>query len=398
MDFEISPEAAAVGQIAGQVLSERSSPARLTELDRGGEWFDRHTYDGLAAAGVLSAALPAEFDGAGLGPLELHHVLELAGQHVAQVPLFESVVLGGVTLARYGTQAQQQAWLLGVGAGRVILTAALTEPGHADPRAPLTSAVAAAGHADPRAPLTRASATDGGWRLRGRKSQVPLASLAERILVPAAADDGTILMVLLDPRAPGVTLTEQQATGHRPCALLDLDDVAVGPADLVGLDGAAVLADLLLRAESGLASLQAGVCLGALRMAAGYVGQRYQFGRPLSSFQAVRQRLADAFIDAEAIRLTALQAAWRLSAGLDATTAVRIARWWAAEGGHRVLHAAQHVHGGIGLDLDYPLHRYFRLGKQLEFTLGSGAEQLSRLGRALAEDADPVADITLERN
>jgi alkylation response protein AidB-like acyl-CoA dehydrogenase len=380
MDFEVSPEAAAVRQIAGQVLSERSSAAHLAELDRGGQWFDRHTYDGLAAAGVLSAALPKEFDGAGLGPLELHEALELAGQHVAQIPLFESVVLGGVTLARHGTPEQRRAWLPGVGAGRVVLTAALTEPGHADPRAPLTGAVAA----------------DGGWRLRGRKSQVPLATLAERILVPAATDDGTIVVVLLDPRAAGVTLTEQRATGHRPCALLDLDDVAVGAADLVGIDGAAVLADLLLRAESGLASLQGGVCLGALRMAAGYVGQRHQFGRPLSSFQAVRQRLADAFIDAEAVRLTALQAAWRLSAGLDATAAVGIARWWAAEGGHRVLHAAQHVHGGIGLDLDYPLHRYFRLGKQLEFALGSAAEQLSRLGRALAEAADPAVGGTTD--
>ncbi|MGD0701659.1 MAG: acyl-CoA dehydrogenase family protein [Trebonia sp.] len=372
MDFEVGPEAAAVREITGQVLTELGPARQLAELDRAGQWLDRRSYDGLAAAGVLSAALPPEFGGAGLGPLELHHVLEQAGQHVAQVPLLEAVVLGGVTLARYGTPEQQRAWLPGVGAGGVVLTAALAEPGHGDPRAP----------------LTRAAATDGGWRLRGRKSQVPMASLAERILVPATAADGTVLVALLDPRSPGVTLTSQQVTGRRPCALLELDDVAVGEADIVGSDGSAVLADLLLRAESALASLQAGVCLGALRMAAGYVGVRYQFGRPLSSFQAVRQRLADAYIDAEAIRLTALQAAWRLSAGLEAATAVGIARWWAAEGGHRVLHAAQHVHGGAGIDLDYPLHRYFRLGKQLEFTLGSAPEQLSRLGRALAEGGD----------
>lgn len=372
MDFEVGPEAAAIREITAQVLTELGSAAHLAELDQAGQWLDRRSYDGLAAAGVLSAALPPEFGGAGLGPLELHHVLEQVGQHVAQVPFFEAVVLGGVTLARFGSPEQRRAWLPGVGAGTVVLTAALSEPGHDSPLAP----------------LTRAAATDDGWRLQGRKSQVPMASLAERILVPATAADGTILVALLDPRSPGVTLTGQQVTGRRPCALLELDDVAVGEADIVGPDGSAVLADLLLRAESALASVQAGVCLGALRMAAGYVGQRYQFGRPLSSFQAVRQRLADAYIDAEAIRLTALQAAWRLSAGREAATAVRIARWWAAEGGHRVLHAAQHVHGGAGIDLDYPLHRYFRLGKQLEFTLGSATEQLSRLGRALAADAD----------
>jgi 3-oxocholest-4-en-26-oyl-CoA dehydrogenase beta subunit len=372
VDFEVGPEAAAVGEITGQVLAERGSARQLADLDQAGQWFDRRSYDGLAAAGVLSAALPPEFGGAGLGSLELHHVLEQVGRHVAQVPLAEAVVLGGVTLARHGSPEQRRAWLPGVGTGDVVLTAALSEPGHDNPLAP----------------LTRAAATGAGWRLRGRKSQVPMASLAARILVPAAAADGTIVIALLDPRSPGVTLTDQPVTGRRPCSLLELDDVAVDEADIVGPDGSAVLADLLPRAESALASLQAGVCLGALRMAARYVGARHQFGRPLSSFQAVRQRLADAYIDAEAIRLTALQAAWRLSAGLDAGTAVRIARWWAAEGGHRVLHAAQHVHGGAGIDLDYPLHRYFRLGKQLEFTLGSAAEQLGRLGRALAEGGD----------
>ena len=82
------------------------------------------------------------------------------------------------------------------------------------------------------------------------------------------------------------------------------------------------------------------------------------------------QRAADAYIDTEAVRLTAWQAAWRLSEGRPATEEVAVAKFWAAEGGQRVAHAAQHLHGGIGVDLDYPLHRYFLWAKQLELTLG----------------------------
>ena len=116
--------------------------------------------------------------------------------------------------------------------------------------------------------------------------------------------------------------------------------------------------------------------------------EREQFGAKLGTFQAVGQRVADAYIDTEAIRLTGLQAAWRLSAGLPAAEAVAVAKFWAAEGGQRVVHAAQHLHGGIGVDRDYPLHRYFLWAKQLELTLGGATPQLLRLGSMLA--AEPV--------
>jgi 3-oxocholest-4-en-26-oyl-CoA dehydrogenase beta subunit len=157
--------------------------------------------------------------------------------------------------------------------------------------------------------------------------------------------------------------------------------------DVVGEVGAnSPLPDVLLHAEAGLASMQSGVCATALKMSAEYTSEREQFGRPIASFQAVAQRVADGYIDAEAVRLTSLHAAWRLAEGLDAVSAVAIAKWWAADGGHRVLHAAQHVHGGVGLDVEYPLHRFFRLGKQIEFTLGHGTAHLQRIGRELATE------------
>ncbi len=98
----------------------------------------------------------------------------------------------------------------------------------------------------------------------------------------------------------------------------------------------------------------------------------------------MQQRAADAYIDTEAIRLTTWQAAWRLAADRPATTEVAIAKFWASEAAHRVVYAAQHLHGGIGVDVDYPLHRYYLWSKQIELTLGSGTRQLARLGADLA--------------
>lgn len=366
VDFTPSPETEAVVELTTRILSERATPDRHDELEAAGDWLDERTHRELADAGIVGIALPEDVGGGGLGFLELHHVLEQVGATAAQVPLWETVVLAALPIARHGTDEQRRRLLPGVADGSRVLTGALVEPSPADPGRPRTTA-------------TR----DGdGWRLHGTKTQVPLAAQADRILVSASGEDGP-LCLLVAPDAPGVTLEPQETVGHQPHARLTLDDVAVAADDVVGT-GDEVLADVLLHAEAALASMQAGVCAGALLMSAGYTSEREQFGRPIASFQAVAQRVADAYVDAEAVRLTSLHAAWRLAEGRDATEAVAIAKWWAAEGGHRVLHAAHHVHGGVGLDVEYPLHRLFRRGKQIEFALGHGTAQLLRLGREMA--------------
>jgi alkylation response protein AidB-like acyl-CoA dehydrogenase len=365
VDFDCGADTAAMRGLATRILREQSTPERLTALDTAGTWFDQRTYQALAGAGVLGAAFAEDVGGAGLGLLELHYVLEQAGATTAHVPLVETVV-GALTIERFGSAAQRQQWLPGVVAGRTLLSTALTEPGPVDPLRPRTRGVSAG----------------TGWTLTGSKSQVPLADTALRILVPAQLPNGATGVFLVDPRAAGVTLAAQHTADRRPVSQLELSEVAVGMTDRIGGDD--VLADLVLRVESAQSSMQSGVCAGALDLAAEHARNRVQFGRPIGTFQAVGQRLADAWIDAEAVRLTSLQAAWRLDAGLPAVEAVAIAKWWAAEAGHRVLHAAHHIHGGIGIDLSYPLHRYFLLAKHNEFTLGNARQQLRTLGRALA--------------
>ncbi len=137
--------------------------------------------------------------------------------------------------------------------------------------------------------------------------------------------------------------------------------------------------------------MQLGVTERALEMTAEYSRERIQFDRPIGSFQAVHQRAADAYINVEAVRLCALEAAWRLSENLPATEHVAVAKFWAAEGGQFAAYACQHLHGGIGIDVDYPLHRYFTWAIQIEHELGSAKHQLDRLGQTIAAHGLPAA-------
>jgi alkylation response protein AidB-like acyl-CoA dehydrogenase len=370
MDFTFTEEQDAVRGLAAQIFDDHATTERVKEIERSDERVDRELWRALADAGLLGIAVPEEHGGSGLGLVELCLLLEQQGRRVAPVPLWPTVVLGALPLAEFGTREQQQAWLPGVAAGDVVLTAAMSEPGVNDALRPRVAATHDA-HA---------------WRLDGEKPTVPAAHVAVRVLVPAETNDGELSVFLVDPAGAGVERTPVTTTDRSKAAHLTF---AGAPAERLGVeedvDGRRVTSWMLDRALVGLCATQLGVAEAALRMAADYTSERHQFGRPLSTFQGVALKAADAYIDTEAMRVTLWQAAWRLTAGLDATQEIMVAKWWAAEGGQRVVHITQHLHGGMGADVDYPVHRYFLWGKQIEVTLGGASAQLARLGRALAE-------------
>jgi acyl-CoA dehydrogenase len=366
MDFTFTEEQDAVRDLAAQIFAGHATTERVKEIERGDERVDRELWRALADAGLLAIAVPEEHGGSGLGLVELCLLLEEQGRRVAPVPLWPTLVLGALPIAEFGTPEQQRAWLPGVAAGEVMLTAALAEPGAGDPFRPHVTA-------------TR----DGdAWRLDGAKPSVPAAHVAARVLVPASTGDGGLGVFLVDPAGAGVTRTDASTTDKSKVAHLELSGA---PAEQLGDDRGRATAWLLDRALVGLCAIQVGVAEAALRMAADYTSERQQFGRPLSTFQGVALKAADAYIDTEAMRVTLWQAAWRLTAGRDATREIMVAKWWAAEGGQHVVHITQHLHGGMGADVDYPVHRYFLWGKQIENTLGGASAQLARLGHALAE-------------
>ncbi|MCW2600175.1 MAG: putative acyl-CoA dehydrogenase [Frankiales bacterium] len=371
MDFTTTEDQQALVGLATQILGERSTQAHLDALDAKGVWFDADLWKQLADAGIVGASLKEDVGGGGLGFTELALLLEQVGAHVAQVPLFETLLCAGLPIDHFGTAEQRSRDLPDVAAGTALLTAALVESGRDDLRRPVTTA----------------TPNGSSYLVSGTKTSVPYADQARRMLVPASLQDGTVVLLLVEPTAVGVTLRRGTATNGLPVFEVELVDVA-GEV-LVGPDkGADALAWLLDRALTGLAAIALGVSGTALRLSAAYTTSREQFGRAIATFQAVGHRLADAYIDVEAMRLTTLQAVWLLDAGLPGRDEARIAKWWASEGGHRVAHAAQHVHGGVGIDIDYELPRYFRWSKQVEFALGSAQAQLLSLGAALA--AEPV--------
>jgi acyl-CoA dehydrogenase len=336
--------------------------------------FDPVLWAGLARAGILAAGLPESVGGAGLGLLEQCSVLIELGRAVAPVPYLASIVLGAGAVAEFGTPDQRDRWAAPAARGEVILTAALSEEDGDDPAAP----------------SVRAQSAGGRWRLSGVKTTVAAGTRADLLLVPAATADG-VAVFLVEPADAGVTVQPQQLTGG-PAARVELAGVDLPGDRVLGTPaaGAEITGWLVSRGTVGLCALQAGVTERALELTAAYARTREQFGRPIGSFQAVAQRLADAYIDVEAVRLTMWQAAWRLSAGLPADTEVAVAKFWAADAGHRVAHTAVHVHGGVGVDLSYPLHRYFTAATDNEFALGGATAQLRRIGAALARsDSGP---------
>ncbi len=366
MDFSLSEDQQAIADLADRILDVEASHERQRELEkRGDRHLDRALWKALGEAGLLGIAAPEVHGGAGLGFLEIAAILEQVGRHTAPAPVYETVVLAALPIAEFGSAAQREAWLPRLASGEAIGTAALVED----------------------APTTAVRAGDG-WALTGRKLCVPAGALADVVLVPADTDAGPAVF-LVDPRSDGVALEPLATTSGSPESLLTLSGARVGADAVLAAPGAGakLRAWLELRATAGLCMLSLGVCEAALALTSEYIKTRKQFDQPIAMFQAVGHRAADAFIDTEAIRLTAWQAAWRISAGLDAEKQVAVAKFWCAEGAKRVVHAAAHLHGGVGVDTEYPLHRFFLAARQLELTLGGGTQQLLKLGNLLADEA-----------
>jgi 3-oxocholest-4-en-26-oyl-CoA dehydrogenase beta subunit len=367
MDFTLTTGQDDLGGLTRQILADHVTPERLRELDDSDTRFDHALWAQLAKAGILAAALPESVGGSGLGFLEQCSVLIEIGQAIAPVPYLTSIALGAAAIAEFGTREQQLTWAAPAAQGEVVVAAALAEDESDDPVAPATSA----------------REIDGGWQLTGIKTDVLAGAEAGLLLVPARTQSG-VGVFLVVPGDSGVSVQPQRVTGGDGTAQVELAGAFV-PADRrLGELDTRVATWLTARATVGLCALQLGVAERALELTSAYARSREQFGKPIGSFQAVSQRLGDGFIDVEAMRLTLWQAAWRLASGLPADAEIATAKFWAAEGGHRVAHTAVHVHGGVGIDMEGDVHRYFTAAKHNEFALGGATAQLRRIGAVLA--------------
>ncbi len=419
MNFDFTEAQETVAALAEQVFSGSADSDRVAETERTDERFDRELWAELAASDLLGVAMSPRYGGLGLGMVETALVLREQGRRVAPVPLWPTLVLGAMPIAEFGSPSLRERWLGNVVAGRAVLTGALSEWGADDPRHPSVTA-------------TRRD--DGTWELSGSKPAVPAAGVADAVVVPARLTDGDrpgdseedtaggggadggeaggggadggeadrpdrpdIAVFVVDLDADGVEVTLSETTNRElhgeltlRSVIVDDDAVLAGAGGLKDggrlMDGRLIVEWMLARAQVAVAAVTLGCCEEATTMAAAYTSQREQFGRPLSTNQGVAMRAADCYIDTDCMRVTLLQAAWLVDQGRPAAEiadAAAVAKWWSADAGQRVVHATQHLHGGMGADVDYPVHRYFLWVKQLENILGGTGHQLAAIGRSL---------------
>ena len=371
MDFSLSEEQQEICNLAAEILGDHAENEKLKVIDQQEDRFDEKLWGELGKAGLLGVAIDEEFGGMGFGYESLCLLVEEVGRTVAPVPVIPVLVSAALPLAQFGSAEQKERWLSRVSSGDTLLTAAMIEPLNEDPLEP----------------TTRAEKSGDGWSISGEKYCVPFAHRADRVLVAAASDEG-LLIVWLDPKASGVTLERQEATAGEPQFALRMDGVSVTAGDVMAIgDQAREIMDWVdQRTTAALAQMAVGVTERMVKMTAEYTSEREQFGVPIATFQAVGHRAADCFIEVECLRSVVQQAVSILHSGQSAKSEVQVAKIWCGDVCHRVSQASQHLHGGIGVDRDYPLFRYCLWCKQLELQAGASVQLLAEFGQAIADE------------
>ena len=364
MTFGYTESEQIVHDLSERLFKQGCPIDRLDAVEAGPSLIDEKLLATCASSGLVGLCLPGDAGGDGLGFTELVVILEQQGRFVAPIPLAPTVV-SALAVAQFGSQQVRGDILPGVVDGGVVLTSALSS---------VTTGLS-----------VRAEHIAGDWHLDGRELAVPAATRAKWLLVPAASAAGETGLYIVAADAPGIDIepaatTNRQAHGH----------VSFTGARARWLGDEGAVEWLRQRMTVALCAVQCGLARGAIELTGQYVSTRKQFGKPLSYFQAVLVRLADAVIAAEMLQTATYSAAASIAAGHDAAAPAAIAKWWASDRGPRIAEAALHLHGGAGNVLDYPLARYYLWAKQIDVALGGAAYQLARLGQWLAEADGPV--------
>jgi alkylation response protein AidB-like acyl-CoA dehydrogenase len=364
VDFTLEETQQAVAEAAAHVLGQYQHKGERAAA--AGDDYDRALWKELGQAGLLGLAVPERLGGGGLGVMDTAVLLTEIGGRAAPVPALATLMMGVLPLTRWADDGLQSQYLAGVAAGDIVLTAAVREPSE-----PM-----------PAKPATTASDRDGS--VSGVKIGVPYAAAANWILVPATLRGGGTAIMLVDPAADGVTIDRTPSSTGAPEYTLRLDEAPIA-ARLGDTDGRAV-ADLYQLTLAGACCLADGALAAALALTTKYVAARQQFGRPLATFQAVAQHIADVSIASRTLHLAALSGCWRLDTGREAGPDLDVAAYWLADQAPAALQTCHHLHGGTGMDVSYPLHRYSALVKDLVRLVGGAEYRLSLLGARIAAE------------
>lgn len=370
MNFAWTDEQKDVRELARKILQDLVSDDAVKAFEASGASYLAAAWEALAEAELLSLPLQEATGGGGMSTMELSVLLREVGRVAAPIPVMSALVFAALPLDRFAASDAQRAAARAAVGRTPTVTGAWMETGSRDPLRPTAT-------------LTRKG---DGYTLTGTKTHVEAAEQAETFLVNAQLDGAPALV--LARRDASVTETAQEATNLLRVSELRFEATPIAAADVVALgeDAAEAIRWTHAHALVAQASVMVGLAETALALTADYATKRVQFGQPIAMFQAVGQRAADCYIDLQAMELMTQRAAWLQSEGRPSMDAAQKAKLVASEGGHRIVAAASHIHGGMGFDRDYPLYRYFLSMKLFEFTYGGAQAQLGAVGGRIAAD------------
>ncbi len=367
MDFSYPDTHVEIKNLASKILAGMVTVDRLKTQEKAGAYLDTPVWQQLIASGIHTASFPEHLGGMGMDYMASALAAECIGQTVAAIPYIPCIVSAALPLLAYGDDPVVEKLLRSVAVGEQLLTTALIEPGNENSFMPNATALV----------------HNGNWYVSGSKHCVPYARESARVLLFARKGD-ELWGGLLDPHASGCMMTAQHCTTQEMQYQLTMEQASAHVL-CMGREAEKLLQVVLAMTTVAYCSMAVGIAEKMTRMAADYTTQRQQFGVPIATFQALAHRLADCYIDTECLRIITQKAASDVCEGNYSSESIGMAKIWCGNVMARVSQAAQHVHGGAGIDRDYPLFRYCLWAKHLELALGNSRVHLAALADRLAE-------------
>lgn len=375
MNFGFNEEQELLRNTARKFFENECGSDTVRRLMETPEGISPELWKKLAEQGWLGLIYPEEYDGMGLGLVDLVVLMEEMGRAVAPGPYFSAVLLGGLAVLEAGSLAQKKEWLPRIAAGDKRVALAWMEP---------------SAQLGPEGVTLAAVEKGGRYTLSGTKLFVHDAHTADALVVAARTRPGTegISLFLLPRATKGleVALLPTMDQTRKLCEVT-CSEVTVGADALLGAPGAgwAPLARVLDRATVALCAEMCGGAQKVLDMTVEYAKIRQAFGRPIGSYQGVKHRAADMLVDVENSKSITYYAAWALDEGSpEAPLAVSMAKAYVSDAYRRVAAAGIQLHGGIGFTWEHDLHLYFKRAKGSEFTFGDATHHRERVAQLVS--------------
>ena len=375
MDYSLTEQQQMLKSSAHDFLEKECPKSHVREMEKDDRGYSPALWKKMAELGWMGLVFPEEYGGSGLGPVELAVLLEEMGRALVPAPFLSTVVCGGLTILRWGSEEQKRTLLPRIVKGETIMALALTEP---------------AASYDPADVTVRAVSNADDFVISGTKLFVENAHVADYLIVVARTGDAPdksdgITLFLVDAKSPRLSCTLLKTfTADKQCEVV-FDEVRVTKANVIGEPGKGwrIVEDIVEQAAFAQCPWMVGGAQQVLEMATEYAKERVQFGRPIGSFQAIQHKCANMASDVAGARDVTYLTAWKMSEGLPCAQDISIAKAWTCEAYRRACVEGIQIHGGIGITQDYDVQLYYRRAKAAETAFGDADYHLELVAKHL---------------